>query len=85
MAQLVKNPLAMWGTGVDPWVGKIPWRRERLPTPVFWPGEFYGLYRPWGWKASDTTGLILLSLPLSLLKNTGLEFVRYLCMVLVDT
>ena len=30
--------------GVDPWVGKIPWRRERLPTPVFWPGEFHGLY-----------------------------------------
>ena len=26
--------------GFDPWVGKIPWRRERLPTPVFWPGEF---------------------------------------------
>ena len=23
----------------DWWVGKIPWRRERLPTPVFWPGE----------------------------------------------
>ena len=21
-----------------PWVGKIPWRREQLPTPVFWPG-----------------------------------------------
>ena len=21
--------------GFDPWVGKIPWRRERLPTPVF--------------------------------------------------
>ena len=20
-----------------------PWRRERLPTPVFWLGEFYGL------------------------------------------
>ena len=19
----------------DPWVGKIPWRRDRLPTPVF--------------------------------------------------
>jgi len=28
--------------GFDPWVGKIPWRRERLPTPVFWPGEFHG-------------------------------------------
>ena len=21
--------------GFDPWAGKIPWRRERLPTPVF--------------------------------------------------
>ena len=21
--------------GVDPWVGKIPWRREQQPTPVF--------------------------------------------------
>ena len=30
--------------GFDPWVGKIPWRKERLPTPVFWPGEFHGLY-----------------------------------------
>ena len=28
--------------GFDPWVGKIPWSRERLPTPVFWPGEFHG-------------------------------------------
>ena len=39
----------------NPWVGKIPWRRERLPTPVFWPGEFHGLYSPWGCKESDTT------------------------------
>ena len=30
--------------GFNPWAGKIPWRRERLPTPVFWPGEFPGLY-----------------------------------------
>ena len=37
VAQLVKNPPIIWET----WVGKIPWRRERLPTPVFWPGEFY--------------------------------------------
>ena len=28
----------------NPWVGKILWRRQRLPTPVFWPGEFHGLY-----------------------------------------
>ena len=33
---------------IYPWVGKIPWRRERLPTAVFWPGEFRGLYSPWG-------------------------------------
>ena len=37
------------------WVGKIPWRRERLPTPVFWPGEFHGLYSPWGRRESDMT------------------------------
>ena len=24
--------------GFDSWVGMIPWRRERLPTPEFWPG-----------------------------------------------
>ena len=33
----------------------ILWRREQLPTPVFWPGEFHGLYSPWGRKESDTT------------------------------
>ena len=41
--------------GFDSWVGKIPQRREGLPTPVFWPGEFHGLYNPWGCKESDTT------------------------------
>ena len=34
--------------GFDPWVGKVPWRREWPPTPVFWPGELHGLYNPWG-------------------------------------
>ena len=23
----------------NPWVGKIPWRRDSLPTPLFLPGE----------------------------------------------
>ena len=55
MPQLVKNPPAMQRPGFDPWVGKIPWRRERLPTPVFWPGEFHGLYHQWGRKESDMT------------------------------
>ena len=40
--------------GFDTWVGKIPWRRERLPIPVFQLGEFYGLYSPWGRKEPDT-------------------------------
>ena len=45
--------------GFDPWVGKIPWRSKRQPTPVFLPGEFHGQrglagYSPWGCKESDT-------------------------------
>ena len=39
MAQLVKNPPANGIPGFNPWVGKIPWRGERLRTPVFWPRE----------------------------------------------
>ena len=35
IAQLVMNPPAMQETGFDSWVGKIPWRRDRLPIPVF--------------------------------------------------
>ena len=41
--------------GFNPWVGKIPWKRERLPTPVFWPEEFHEMYSPWGRKELDTT------------------------------
>ena len=25
--------------GFSPWVGKIPWRRKRQPTPIFLPGK----------------------------------------------
>ena len=39
----------------SPWVGKTPWRRDWLPTPVFWPGEFHELHSPWGHKESDMT------------------------------
>ena len=41
--------------GSSPWVGKIPWKREWLMDPVFWPEEFHGLYSPLGHKESDTT------------------------------
>ena len=37
----------------DSWVENVPWRRDRLPTPVFWPREFHGLYSPWGCKELD--------------------------------
>ena len=50
VVQLVRICLQWGRTGFNPWVGKIPWRREKLPTPVFWPGEFHGLYSPWGCK-----------------------------------
>ena len=44
----------------DPWVRKIPWRRDRLPTLVFVPGESHGQrslagYSPWCHTESDTT------------------------------
>ena len=55
VAQLVKNLPAMQETWVRPWVGKTSWGWENLPTPVFWPREFHGLYNPWGSKESDTT------------------------------
>ena len=35
IAQLVKNPPAMQETQFVSWVGKICWKRDRLPTPVF--------------------------------------------------
>ena len=62
MAQLVKNM-----PGFDPRVGKFPCRREKLPTPVFWPGEFHGLYSPWGCKESDTAERLSLHFPFRVL------------------
>ena len=54
MTQRVKCCLQCQRSGFNPWVGKILWRWERLPTPIFWPGEFHGLYSPWGRKELDT-------------------------------
>ena len=50
-----------------PELGRLSWRKECLPTPVFLPGEFHGQrklmgYNPWGHKELDMTEwLILLS------------------------
>ena len=45
---------------INPWVGKIPWRRRWQPTAVFLPGKPHGQeepggYGPWGCKGSKTT------------------------------
>ena len=51
VAQLVKNPPAVW----DTWVRSLGWEdpleKGKLPAPVFWPGEFHGLYT---WSFSVT-------------------------------
>ena len=48
--------------GFNPWVRKIPWRRERLPTPVLWPGESHGMRSPWGRNELNMTDRLLLYL-----------------------
>ena len=67
VAQMVKNPPAVWET----WVRSLDWEnaleRKQLPTPVSWPREFHGQkslagYSPWGHKESDTTEQLSLSI-----------------------
>ena len=41
--------------GSIPGLGRSPGEGKGYPTPVFWPGEFHGLYSPWGHKESDMT------------------------------
>ena len=36
------TPALAWKPKFDPWVEKIPRRREWQPTPVFFPEEFHG-------------------------------------------
>ena len=57
VAHLVKYLPAIRRT----WVQSLGWEdplkkgKATLPTPVFWSGEFHGVYNPWGSKESDTT------------------------------
>jgi len=62
VAQLGKNLPAMLKTWVQPLGWEDPLEKGRLPTPVFCPGEFHGLYSPWGHKESDTTEQLSLSM-----------------------
>ena len=45
---------------MDPWVGKIPWKRKWQPIPVFLPEKSHGQrslegYSPWSNKELNTT------------------------------
>ena len=56
--------------GFDPWIRKIPWRREWLPTLVFLAGESHEQkswagYRSWGHKELDTTKRLSTQLPIA--------------------
>ena len=44
----------------NPWVSKLPWRRQWQPIPIFLPEKSHGQrslvgYSPWGHKESDMT------------------------------
>ena len=67
----------MQETQVNPWVVKIPRRREWQPTPVSLPGEPHRLrsldgYSVWDHKELDMTEQLTLSLSLS--KAFGFNF-----------
>ena len=57
----------MWET----WIPSLSWeallekgkglKGKGTKTLVFWPGEFHGLYSPWGHKESETTERLSLS------------------------
>ena len=60
----------------NPWVGKIPWRRKRPPTPVLLPWKSHGQrslvgYSPWGHKESDMTEQLHFHLPLCGTRELG--------------
>ena len=57
---MAKNLPEMQETRFDPWVRKIPWRREWLSIPVFLPGQLHGQrklasYSSWFRRMSDAT------------------------------
>ena len=62
VAQLVKNLPGMRETWVQSLGWEDPLEKGKATHSVFWPGEFHGLYSPWGCKESDTTEQLPLSI-----------------------
>ena len=85
-------PLSHFSIQLDPCVGKIPWRGQWLPTPVFWPGEFHWWYSPWGCKELDMAEWLSLSFTFSLkfipkyfsLRSDQIRSVTQSCLTLCD-
>ena len=72
---MVKNLPAMQETWLQSPGWEDPWKRERLPTPVFWPGEFHGQrslegYSSRGCKETDVSEQLSLSTFISKLKKS---------------
>ena len=62
---MVKDLPAVQRPGFNPWVGKILWRREWQPTPVFLLGKLHEQssltgYSSWCCKETDMTERLLL-------------------------
>ena len=63
VVQMVKNLSQYRRSRFNPWVGKNPWRREWLPTPIFLPGESHRQRSPilkihwkdwcWNWNSNS--------------------------------
>ena len=58
--------------GSIPGLGRSPGERKGYPLPVFWPGEFHGLYCLWGCKESDMTEQLSLTLKMPSGQWTGM-------------
>ena len=64
---ITKGRHPWWPVMQETRLGKIPWRREWLPTPAFLPTESHehknlANYTPWGHQKSDTTEQLTLAL-----------------------
>ena len=60
MAQMTKNPPALWEIRVQSLGQEDPLQKEKLPTPIFFPIEFHRQRNPvgysqWDCKEADVT------------------------------
>ena len=62
VVQLVKTLPAMHETWVQSLGWEDPLEKGKATHSTIWPGEYHGLYNPWGHKESDMTEQLSLSL-----------------------